>query len=78
MWTERGMEGGIKRERGGERNQKKAFMKDLVGESKKKKVIFIIRVLVKSTDVCIACECWIFAAARIFGFVGKNLCTNNN
>ena len=37
MWTESGIGGRDKAERGGEWNQKKAFMADLVGESKKKK-----------------------------------------
>lgn len=37
---------------------------------------FIIWVLAKSTDVCIAWKCWIFAPARIFWFVSKHLCVS--
>lgn len=59
-----GREGGIKR-RERDCGIKRRHSWVSVGESKKKKrVIFIIQALAKSTDVCIACKCWIFGPCK--------------
>lgn len=75
MWTESGM-GGREKEERGRVVSKEGIHERLSGRKQKKKVIFIIWVLAKSTDVCIACKCWIFAHAKIFRFVCKHLCAS--
>lgn len=62
MRTERGKGG---RDERGTVESKEGIHESLSGREQKKSN-FIIQVLAKSTDVCVACMCWIFAPARIF------------